>query len=350
MHETLFQSPENFKKYLDTCSSFFRYGYKNQIAIWRQNPDATILAGINAWKSMNGNLKPDATPVTVSYPIIRLVDRGVLLTGEDGMPLVDEKDPENFLFEKQPQYRVEFKEEVMYDVADVVNQEVIYSSEHTNPEPYDFFNKIRYITGYVIREAEPGELKSVDYYKVDHINNEFLIRKNLKDEEKDKIYLAMYLSYVLVKDKNLPNDVPLETYAKYVIWRHFGFSTYDISFIYLQALRKYDEEKQADFLMKLQKITCAVIHDMTRHYLLYDEIALLNSILSTDQYDKLCVLFDKIVATISESTIEQEIIDLRDKLMLCKEGYLSKLCEAVKNKQLFMYPPYELELDTKDYD
>lgn len=42
---------ENFKKCLEIMSRFHKYSLGNQILIWLQNPDATLIAGYQTWKN-----------------------------------------------------------------------------------------------------------------------------------------------------------------------------------------------------------------------------------------------------------------------------------------------------------
>lgn len=42
---------DNYKAYLDTMAKFHDYSVNNCILIWMQNPDATLVAGYQAWKN-----------------------------------------------------------------------------------------------------------------------------------------------------------------------------------------------------------------------------------------------------------------------------------------------------------
>ena len=51
--QNLFQS-ESYAQYLNTMSRFHRYSVNNQVLIHMQNPDATLVAGFNRWKTQFG--------------------------------------------------------------------------------------------------------------------------------------------------------------------------------------------------------------------------------------------------------------------------------------------------------
>ena len=45
---------ENYKRYLETMSKFHNYSLNNIILINMQKPDASLIAGYNAWKKLHG--------------------------------------------------------------------------------------------------------------------------------------------------------------------------------------------------------------------------------------------------------------------------------------------------------
>ena len=49
----LFES-EKYRKYLTTMSRFHKYSVNNQMLIYMQKPDATLVAGFNKWRSRFG--------------------------------------------------------------------------------------------------------------------------------------------------------------------------------------------------------------------------------------------------------------------------------------------------------
>ncbi len=49
----LFES-EKYRKYLTTMSRFHKYSVNNQMLIYMQKPDATLVAGFNKWRGRFG--------------------------------------------------------------------------------------------------------------------------------------------------------------------------------------------------------------------------------------------------------------------------------------------------------
>lgn len=53
--KAVFQS-EEYRKYLKTMSNFHHYSFRNSLLIFLQNPDASLVAGYNAWQKVNRNV------------------------------------------------------------------------------------------------------------------------------------------------------------------------------------------------------------------------------------------------------------------------------------------------------
>ena len=51
----LFES-DRFKEYLTCMSKFHNYSFNNTLLIAMQRPDATLVAGFNAWKDKHGRM------------------------------------------------------------------------------------------------------------------------------------------------------------------------------------------------------------------------------------------------------------------------------------------------------
>ena len=51
----LFES-DRFKEYLTCMSKFHNYSFNNTLLIAMQKPDATLVAGFNAWKDKHGRM------------------------------------------------------------------------------------------------------------------------------------------------------------------------------------------------------------------------------------------------------------------------------------------------------
>lgn len=97
----LFES-DRYKEYLRIMSKFYDYSLNNTVLIAMQKPDATCVAGYNAWKKEYGRyVKKDEKGIRIlapsPYKIRQKVEKKDPLTGEkmldqDGKPVTEEKE------------------------------------------------------------------------------------------------------------------------------------------------------------------------------------------------------------------------------------------------------------------
>ena len=59
-----------FEKYLTTMSSFHNYSFGNCMLIGRQRPDATLVAGFQAWKKHGRNVKKGEKGICILAPLV----------------------------------------------------------------------------------------------------------------------------------------------------------------------------------------------------------------------------------------------------------------------------------------
>ena len=64
---------ESFKAFIETMGRFHRYSFLNQLLIVMQNPQASHVAGFNAWKAFERSVKPGERGIVVMAPIIKKV-------------------------------------------------------------------------------------------------------------------------------------------------------------------------------------------------------------------------------------------------------------------------------------
>jgi len=68
------QSSDEFRNYLIAMSRFYNYSWNNQLLIMMQRPDATRVAGFNAWKDLGRWVKKGETGIAIFAPGFRAAD------------------------------------------------------------------------------------------------------------------------------------------------------------------------------------------------------------------------------------------------------------------------------------
>ena len=68
------ETSDDWIRYLTFCSSFYNYSYNNIILIMMQRPNATFVAGYEAWQKMNRYVKQGEKGIGILCPCIRKVE------------------------------------------------------------------------------------------------------------------------------------------------------------------------------------------------------------------------------------------------------------------------------------
>lgn len=81
---------ERWRTFLAFAHGFHRYSFNNMMLIWRQMPEATMVASFNAWKERGHHVRKGETSLRVMAPMTRRVtkedDHGKPILGENGQP------------------------------------------------------------------------------------------------------------------------------------------------------------------------------------------------------------------------------------------------------------------------
>ena len=84
-------SSDNFRKYLSCCSKFHSYSLNNTLLILAQKPDATLVAGYNAWQhNFNRHVDKGERGLIILAPVTSKITQLMDKADEDGNPLLDE--------------------------------------------------------------------------------------------------------------------------------------------------------------------------------------------------------------------------------------------------------------------
>lgn len=84
-------SSDNFRKYLSCCSKFHSYSLNNTLLILAQKPDATLVAGYNAWQhNFNRHVDKGERGLIILAPVTSKITQLMDKADEDGNPILDE--------------------------------------------------------------------------------------------------------------------------------------------------------------------------------------------------------------------------------------------------------------------
>lgn len=239
-------SSEKFKSYLNTMSKFHNYSFNNTLLIAMQKPDATLVAGFNAWKNNFGrNVNKGEKGIQIFAPapykikkeeIKRDPDTDLPILDKDGKPIVEEVE------------RVipNFKVVSVFDVSQTNGKELPtlgVGELSGNVTDYEkFFEALKEVSPVPIKLAE------IDGSAKGFFNQEdktITIKEGMSEAQTVKTAIHE-IAHAMLHDKDLkktdlekPKDrateeVEAESIA-YTVCQHFGVDTSDYSFSYVAS-------------------------------------------------------------------------------------------------------------------
>ena len=240
----LFES-EKYKNYLSTMSKFHNYSFNNTFLIALQRPDASLVAGYQAWqKNFNRHVKRGEKGIRIlapaPYKIKEERDKLDPVTGEimldkDGMPQTEEVEV------KIPAFRAVS----VFDVAQTEGEplpELEAKELLSTVEGYeDFIKAVTYVAPVPIGfEDIPGASKG--YFNIGE--NRIAVQEGMSESQTLKTMVHETAHSMLhnkevnkedilapAKDRNT-KEIEAESIA-FTVCRHFGIDTSEYSFSYI---------------------------------------------------------------------------------------------------------------------
>lgn len=237
---------EKFKDYLNTMSKFHNYSFNNTLLIAMQKPDATLVAGFNAWKNDFGrNVNKGEKGIQIFAPapykikkeeIKRDPDTDLPVLDKDGKPIVEEVE------------RVipNFKVVSVFDVSQTNGKELPtlgVDELSGNVKDYEkFFEALKEVSPVPIKLAEIDGSAKGFFHQVD---KEITIKEGMSEAQTVKTAIHE-IAHAMLHNKDLkktdlekPKDrgteeVEAESIA-YTVCQHFGVDTSDYSFSYVAS-------------------------------------------------------------------------------------------------------------------
>lgn len=254
----LFES-EKYKSYLSTMSKFHNYSFNNTLLIALQKPEATLVAGYQAWqKNFNRHVNKGEKGIRIlapaPYKIKEERDKLDPVTGEimldkDGMPQTEEVEI------KIPAFRAVS----VFDVSQTDGEplpELEAKELLSTVEGYeDFIKAVTYVAPAPIGfEDIPGDSKG--YFNIEE--NRIAVQEGMSESQTLKTMVHETAHSMLhnkevnkedilapAKDRNT-KEVEAESIA-FTVCNHFGIDTSDYSFGYIAGWSSGKDMKELKF-------------------------------------------------------------------------------------------------------
>ena len=275
----LFDS-ERYKEYLQVMSKFHNYSFNNTLLIAMQKPDASLIAGFNAWKNNFGrNVMRGEKGIRIlapsPYKIRQEVEKkdpqtGKTVIGKDGKPLTETKEIQI------PAYKVV----AVFDVSQTEGRELpsLSANELTGDvEKYEDFFAALEKTSPVPMGFEKIEGTAHGYYHLEEkriaIDEGMSELQNLKTAIHEIAHAKLHDIDLNAPQEEQPDrpdrrtrEVQAESVA-YTVCQHYGLDTSDYSFGYVAGWSSGRELAELKSSLETIRATAAeIINSIDGHF------------------------------------------------------------------------------------
>lgn len=252
-------SSDNFKKYLSCCSKFHSYSLNNTLLILAQKPDATLVAGYNAWqRNFNRHVDKGEKGLMILAPVTNKITQLMDKADEDGNPVLDENgDP---VKEERVINQLRFTTTTVFDISQTSGEplpSLIHNLTGSSDEILAFIDSVKDICTIPI-DYHSSNKDSVlasgakGYYSI--AEDKIVLNMELEDMQIAKTLIHEYSHSILHKTTEKDSDqreIEAESLA-FVLCDHFGIDTSDYSFGYIASYAAQDEQKLKTILSNIQ--------------------------------------------------------------------------------------------------
>ena len=311
----VFLNEENLKGFLLIAVRFPEFSVKNLLLIHLQRPGCMVLAGRKAWEAVGRKVRAGGKPVTLV-----LLDL-VRFPGEEMLWKI-------------------YCPVALYELADTEGCGMAEAGGMDGLP--DLLAGIKRATGYVIQRTEEKKGKGW----IDEAAGRFCIPAGFSDKKCDAVLLGLYLQGFYWKNcgEDVPGDV--KTLTRYLLALRFELDVSDISFLQIASLYGGEPEILLEKLEQVQRHYCLAFEQITgMHRFGMDEISYLNNLLVDSDMESLGKRLEDREHPVLEPEAEREMRKIYERV-LCRadEGELERICEKVRRRELFCYPPVVVHL------
>ena len=252
-------SSDNFKKYLSCCSKFHSYSLNNTLLILAQKPDATLVAGYNAWqRNFNRHVDKGEKGLMILAPVTNKITQLMDKADENGNPVLDENG--NPVKEERIINQLRFTTTTVFDISQTSGEplpSLIHNLTGSSDEILAFIDSVKNICTIPIDYHSPSKDAVLaggakGYYSI--AEDRIVLNMELEDMQIAKTLIHEYSHSILHKKTDKDSDqreIEAESLA-FVLCDHFGIDTSDYSFGYIASYAAQDEAKLKTILSNIQ--------------------------------------------------------------------------------------------------
>lgn len=264
-----FLDGDKYKKYLQTMSQFHNYSSRNCLLIAMQRPDATLVAGYQAWqKKFKRQVRRGERGIQIVGVTTKKVELPQERKDSDGNPVFDENGEK--IIDKITKKYINFVPTYVWDVSQTDGEPL--------PELDTELSGI--VNGYANLMAAIKEVSEyeISFQEIDgsakgycsHASKQIVIQKDMPEAQTVKTAIHE-LAHSIMHDPNSKLDratkeVQAESVA-FVVCEHYGIDTSDYSFPYLATWSSTAELKELQSSMDaIQRAANTLIEKIDKRF------------------------------------------------------------------------------------
>jgi len=305
-------SREELLPFLRVCAENKHLSLTNQLLVYEQNPEAKTVCGRSAWEQLGRKVKNDAVTIQILFP------------------------------ELKPGQNVEYRVVKVFDYDSTEGS--VLKERYGKFALADRITQLTKATWEIVPEAALNDSLDKGFY--DKERNVFCLSETCTMEQQEQSVLSLYMEYVSgcigIQDRLV------KMASSFVVYERLGLKHTIVGALFGKVGRLASDEKW-EFLKCVWWMSKRVLDDLEGVSLTFNEIAIINSMLTTDVPEEVQRILEQAAEYVMDEELREELGILKEKLMRTREGYLTELYQKRCRMQLFTYPPVLLELEHNDY-
>lgn len=305
-------SREELLPFLRVCAENMHLSLTNLLLVYGQNSEAKAVCGRAAWEQLGREVKENAVPIRILFPKFN--------SGHD----------------------VEYHAVTVFDydgtegkVLKTRNGKIVFA---------DRITQLTKATWELVPEAALKDRLDKGFY--DKERNTFCMSEVCTGEQPEMTVLGLYIDYVFgnmgIQDRLVKMAV------SFVVFERFELKHTIVGALF-GKVGKFTSDEKWDFLKSVWQLSKTVLDDLEGVLLTFNEIAIINSLMTTDDSEVVQRIMEQAAENVSDEVLREEIILLKDKLVRTSKGCLTELYRKRCRMQLFTYPPVLMELENDNY-
>lgn len=365
----------NILEFAKIMAKFPNLDYKNQLLLWRQSPDATFVAGNEAYAMANREVISGAQPIILLYPRFILKNREDI-SDKSGITYEIDTETGAKIPSVYPEFTFDYTAVPVYDISNTTGDED-YTIDKGNLDIDEGLS----LNGIAILPVDSSDLGDTGKYKngivyggVDIEDGGvtqkcptdivFAIDRELIGLSRQNKLINMFVTFATDESREIdemnnlvfPEDI--ETLAREIViittQHRFGSDIDSLGAsleLRFKILADLSNEDKLRFIKRISRDSSEAIRAISGYYLTFNEIAIINTFVRTDKIAEdrpnFMVGLLKYLLNSQSDYMEDFRADIDNFLQFIdcvSADFIKKLYTLVKERRLYTYPPIKYEL------